>query len=221
MSNEITVLIADDHPIFRRGLREVIDAASGLRLVAAVEDGERAWELIQRDRPRVAVLDIDMPHRDGLGVARAVREARLDVAVVLLTMHRSERLFNTALDLGVDGYVLKDSAIAEIVTAIEATARGQRYVTPLLTEVLLQRHRAGASGQDPGHPLLALLTDAERRVLALVAEYKTSREIANDLFISVRTVDRHRANIVGKLDLRGAHALLQFALAHKDQTGSA
>jgi DNA-binding NarL/FixJ family response regulator len=219
MANEITVLIADDHPIFRRGLQEVIDAASGLRLVAAVEDGERAWDAIQRDRPRVAVLDVDMPRKDGLGVTRAVKEARLDVAVVLLTMHRSERLFNTALDLDVDGYVLKDSAIAEIVSAIEATASGQRYVTPLLTEFLLHRQHAGTSGQPTGHPKLALLTDAERRVLALVAEYKTSREIAQELFISVRTVERHRANIVNKLDLRGAHALMQFALAHKDQIG--
>jgi DNA-binding NarL/FixJ family response regulator len=216
MANQITVLIADDHPIFRRGLQEIIEAAPGLRLVAAVEDGERAWEAIQRDRPRVAVLDVDMPRKDGLEVARAVKEARLDVAVVLLTMHRSERLFNTALDIGVDGYVLKDSAIAEIVSAIEVTVSGQRYVTPLLTEFLLHRRRAGAPGQGTGHPELAVLTDAERRVLALVADYKTSREIAQELFISVRTVDRHRANIVNKLELHGTHALLQFALAHKD-----
>ena len=221
MANEITVLIADDHPIFRRGLQEVIDAASGLRLVAAVEDGERAWEAIQRDRPRVAVLDVDMPGMDGLDVARAVKEARLDVAVVLLTMHRSERLVNAAFDLGVDGYVLKDSAIAEIVSAIEAAARGQRYVTPLLTELLLHRHHPVEPEQAAGDPRISLLTDAERRVLALVAEYKTSRDIATELFISVRTVERHRANIVGKLDLSGSHALLQFALAHKDQIGPA
>jgi DNA-binding NarL/FixJ family response regulator len=214
MGNEITVLIADDHPVFRRGLQEVIEAAPGLRLVAAVEDGEQAWQLIRQNPPRVALLDIDMPHKDGLDVARAVKEARLDVAVVLLTMHRSERLFNTALDVGVDGYVLKDSAIAEIVSAIETTARGQRYVTPLLTEFLLHRHQAGTPGET-GHPQLSQLTDAERRVLALVAEYKTSREIANELFVSIRTVDRHRANIVAKLELRGAHALLQFARAQK------
>lgn len=215
MANEITVLIADDHPIFRRGLREIIEAEPGLRLVAHVEDGEAAWQAIHRDRPRVAVLDIDMPRKDGLAVARAVKEARLEVAMVLLTMHRNERLFNTALDLGVDGYVLKDSAIAEIVSAIKAVAAGRRYVTPLLTEFLFHRHSPGAAAEGLGNPRLALLTESERRVLALVAEYKTSREIANELFLSVRTVDRHRANIVTKLDLRGAHALLQFAIAHK------
>jgi DNA-binding NarL/FixJ family response regulator len=213
MANEITVLIADDHPIFRRGLREVIEAEPHLRLLTHVEDGEAAWEIIQRDVPRVAVLDVDMPRKDGLAVARAVKDAGLPVAVVLLTMHRNERLFNSALDLGIDGYVLKDSAVTEIVSAITATAAGQRYITPLLTEFLLNRHRE----PDPGTGLLGLLTEAERRVLALVADYKTSRDIANELFISVRTVDRHRANIITKLDLRGAHALLQFAIAHKDR----
>ena len=217
MANEITVLIADDHPIFRRGLHEVIAAEPRFRLVAQVEDGEAAWDTIRRHVPQVAVLDVDMPGKDGLAVARAVKEARLRVAIVLLTMHRNERLFNTALDLGVEGFVLKDSAMAEIVSAITATAAGQRYITPLLTEFLLHRRRAGGSGQIDGDPQLALLTEAERRVLALVAEHKTSREIATELFVSIRTVDRHRANIVTKLDLHGVHALLQFALARKDQ----
>ena len=217
MANEITVLIADDHPIFRRGLHEVIAAEPRFRLVAQVEDGEAAWAAIRQQVPQVAVLDVDMPGKDGLTVARAVKESRLAVAIVLLTMHRNERLFNTALDLGVEGFVLKDSAMAEIVSAITATAGGRRYITPLLTEFLLHRRRAGVPGQIDGDPQLALLTDAERRVLALVAEHKTSREIATELFVSVRTVDRHRANIVTKLELHGAHALLQFALAHKDR----
>ena len=217
MANEIAVLIADDHPIFRKGLYDVIAAEAGLRLVAQAEDGDAAWEAIQRYRPQVAVLDVDMPGKDGLAVARAVKDAQLATAVVLLTMHRNERLFNAALDVGVEGYVLKDSAMAEIVSAIRTTAAGRRYITPLLTEFLLHRRRAGAAAQGLGHPQLALLTDAERRVLALIADYKTSREIATALFISVRTVDRHRANIITKLDLGGTHALLQFAIAHKSE----
>jgi DNA-binding NarL/FixJ family response regulator len=216
MVNDITVLIADDHPIFRRGLHEIIAAEPHLRVVAQAEDGEAAWEAITQHLPRVAVLDVDMPGKDGLAVARAVKAAGLDVAIVLLTMHRNERLFNAALDFGVDGFILKDSAVTEIVSAIKATAMRQPYVTPLLTEFLLHRSRGGAADAASAHPQLARLTDAERRVLALVAAYKTSKEIADDLFISVRTVDRHRANIVAKLDLRGAHALMQFAIAHQD-----
>jgi DNA-binding NarL/FixJ family response regulator len=217
MSTDISVLIADDHPIFRRGLREVIAAEPGLHLIADVEDGETALATILARQPRVAVLDVDMPGRDGLAVARAVKEAGLSVAIVLLTMHRSERFFNAALDLGVEGYVLKDSAVAEIVHGVKAVAAGKRYVTPLLTDYLLKRVHA----QETRQPGVASLTDAERRVLALLADYKTSKEIASDLFISVRTVDRHRANIALKLDLKGMHALLQFAIEHKDQIGSA
>lgn len=214
MSKEITVLIADDHPIFRKGLREIIVAEPGLRLLADVEDGLHALDAIRTQQPQVAVLDVDMPQQDGLSVARTIREESLPVAIVLLTMHRNERFFNAALDLGVQGYVLKDSASTEIVSAIQSVSRGQRFVTPLLTDYLLNRRQA----ENPTtiKTGLSALTEAERRILKLIAQYKTSQEIADELFISIRTVDRHRANIASKLPLKGAHALLQFALEHKD-----
>jgi DNA-binding NarL/FixJ family response regulator len=214
MMTEITVLIADDHPIFREGLRQIIAADRGMKIVAEAEDGERALELIKSLVPRVAVLDVDMPRKDGFEVAREVRKAGLKVDLIFLTMHKDERLFNAALDIGVKGYVLKDATTAGITHAIKAVAAGQSYVTPLLTDYLLNRGRAAheLAGRLPG---VRSLTAAERRILKLVAEYKTSKEIADELFISVRTVDRHRANIITKLDLKGSHALLQFALEHK------
>jgi DNA-binding NarL/FixJ family response regulator len=213
MEPEIAVLIAEDHPIFRKGLRQIIEAEPGLKVVAEAEDGGRALELIRAHSPQVAVLDVDMPVKDGLAVAEEVRSLRLDVALIFLTMHNNERFFNAALDCGVKGYVLKDCASAEIVKGIRAVAAGHAYVTPQLTDYLLNRGRASqlAAQNTP----IASLTPAERSVLRLVADYKTSKEIAADLFISVRTVDRHRANIVSKLDLSGAHALLQFALENK------
>ncbi|HUE03824.1 MAG TPA: response regulator transcription factor [Bryobacteraceae bacterium] len=213
MAAEIEVLIAEDHPIFRKGLRQIVEGEAGLKVIAEAEDGIQALELIRTCRPQVAVLDVDMPGKDGLAVAQEVRLLRLDVALILLTMHKNERFFNAAMDCGVKGYVLKDCASAEIVEGIRAVAAGRAYVTPLLTDYLLNRRRA-AELADQGTPLGAL-TAAERSVLRLVAEYKTSKEIAEELFISVRTVDRHRANIATKLDLSGAHALLQFALEHK------
>jgi DNA-binding NarL/FixJ family response regulator len=213
MTDEITVLIADDHPIFRKGLREIITGEPGLNLVAELEDGALALEAIRRQLPRVAVLDVDMPRQDGITVARIIKEEGLRVAVVLLTMHRNERFFNAALDLGVEGYVLKDSAASEIVSAIRAVSEGRRFVTPLLTDYLLSRRQVQT--QSKAKTGLAALTEAERRVLRMIAGYKTSQEIADELFISIRTVDRHRSNIAGKLDLKGAHALLQFALEHK------
>jgi DNA-binding NarL/FixJ family response regulator len=215
MPEQITVLIADDHPIFRKGLREIITAEPSLKLVAELEDGASALQAIRSQLPQVAVLDVDMPQQDGITVARTIKEEGLPVAVVLLTMHRNERFFNAALDLGVAGYVLKDSAVSEIVSAIRAVKAGKRFVTPLLTDYLLNRRQAQT--QSEARTGLSSLTDAERRVITLIAQYKTSQEIADELFISVRTVDRHRANIANKLDLKGAHALLHFALEHKDE----
>jgi len=215
MKAEISVLIADDHPIFRKGLREIIEADASMKVVAEADDGESALELIRSSRAQVAVLDVDMPKKDGFAVAREIGAEGLEVALIFLTIHKNERFFNAALDLGVRGYVLKDSASTEIVSGIKAVAVGHSYVTPLLTDYLLNRHRADArAAQKTG---LGSLTEAERRVLKMIAEYKSSREIADELFISPRTVDRHRANIAVKLDLKGTHALLHFALEHKTQ----
>jgi two-component system, NarL family, response regulator DegU len=213
MDHEIGIVIAEDHPIFRAGLRRFIEAEPDMKIFGEAADGERALELIRSTRPRVAVIDVDMPRKDGLEVAREVQSQRLDVTLIFLTLHKDERFFNAALDAGVKGYVLKDCAITEIVDGIRAVAAGRGYVTPMLTDFLLNRRRAMARAEE-GTPL-ASLTPAERTVLRLVAEYKTSKQIADDLFISVRTVDRHRANIAAKLDLAGTHALLQFAIEQK------
>jgi DNA-binding NarL/FixJ family response regulator len=216
MNTEITVLIADDHPIFRKGLREILEAEPSLQLVGEAEDGARALSMLRALRPQVAVLDVDMPQLDGISVARAVQQENLSTAIVLLTMHRHEDYFNAALDLGVRGYVLKDSAASDVVAAIRAVSTGQRFVTPLLTDYLLNRYQAAQAAARPQTGLPAL-TEAERRILKLIAQYKSSQEIADELFISVRTVDTHRANIAGKLDLKGARALLRFALEHQGQ----
>jgi DNA-binding NarL/FixJ family response regulator len=215
MESTTTVIIADDHPIFRQGLRQIIEADAGLTIVADAEDGERALELIRDLQPRVAVLDVDMPRKDGFAVAREIQSARWPVAIVFLTMHKNEPIFNAAMDLGVTGFVLKDSAASEIVTAVRAVAAGHGYVTPLLTDFLLHRSRARALTDE--RTGLGSLTLSERRVLKLVADGRSSKAIADELLISVRTVDRHRANIAAKLDLKGSHALMQFAIAHKSQ----
>jgi DNA-binding NarL/FixJ family response regulator len=213
MAPEIEIVIAEDHPIFRAGLRKSIEAEPDMKVLAEATDGEQALELIRSCRPHVAVIDVDMPRKDGLAVARELNSLRLDVPLIFLTLHRNERFFNAALDAGVKGYVLKDCASDEIIDGIRAVAAGRGYVTPMLTDFLLNRRRAIVVGEE-GTPL-ALLTPAERTVLSLIAEYKTSKQIADDLFISVRTVDRHRANISAKLKLVGSHALLQFAAQHK------
>jgi DNA-binding NarL/FixJ family response regulator len=214
MGIEITLIIADDHPIFRKGLRQVVETDAALKVLAEAEDGEAALALIQQLNPDVALLDVDMPKLDGVEVARALREKQLPVSVVFLTMHKDEDVFNDAMDAGAKGYVLKESAVTDLILCIRAVAAGQHFISPQLSSFLLTRSARMASLVKQ-KPTLDSLTATERRVLKLIADNKTSREIAADLCVSIRTVENHRANICAKLDLRGAHALLNFALANK------
>jgi DNA-binding NarL/FixJ family response regulator len=214
MSSEIRVVIADDHPIFRQGLRQLVEKDPRIKVVAEADNGETALELIATHRPEAAVLDVNMPGKDGFAVLRSLQSQRLPTLVIFLTMHKDEMHFNEALNLGVRGYVLKESAATDITSCIKAVAGGQNYVSPELTTYLLNRgHRATALFKD--QPNLNELTATERRVLALLADYKTNREIAAELFVSVRTIENHRANICSKLNLHGTHALMKFALKHK------
>ena len=216
MNREVRVLIADDHPIFRQGLRQIIETGSQLRVVAEAADGEQALELLQGPAVDIAVLDVTMPVKDGFAVARAVREQRFAVPLVLLTMHKDEHYLNAALELGVRGYVLKDSAATEITDCILAVVAGGEYVSPALSSFLIRRGRsAGALAEQK--PALAQLTPTERHVLKLIAAGQTSREIAAALHIGLRTVEHHRNNMAVKLELRGSHALLKFAVQHQSE----
>jgi len=162
--------------------------------------------------PDIAILDMNMPEHDGLSVLREVRRAELPTAVIFLTMHNDESTFNLALDAGAKGYVLKESAITEIVDCIKAVHAGRHYISPSLTTHLVNRSRPATSTS--GEPSIQQLTATERRVLKLVAVYKTSQEIADELCISIRTVNNHRTHIAEKLKLQGSHALLKFAAEH-------
>ncbi len=214
MSDKIQIVIADDHAIFRRGLLTVIEAEQGFTVLADHGDGESALASILEHEPDVAVLDVDMPGKDGFEVARAVQEKNLATAIVFLTMHNTETLFNAALDAGAKGFVLKDGALPEIIDCIRAVANGKKYISPQLSGYLVDR----STRTDSTAPTLKL-TISETRILKLIADQKTSREIADLLFISIRTVDRHRSNICVKLKLRGSNALFKFAVANATNLG--
>lgn len=214
MKPEIHLVIADDHPVYRRGLSMIMAADPALKIVAEAEDGEAALACIRREEPDVAVLDVDMPKLGGFDVARELQASNLPTAIIFLTMYKDEGLFNKALDLGVKGYVLKDSAITDIVASIKAVAAGEHFISAPLASFLVGRSQRHAAFADKT-PSLKDLTPTELRILKLIAEHKTSREIAETLFISVRTVERHRLNIGVKLDLRGSNALLKFVLENK------
>ena len=210
MIKEISILIADDHPIFRRGLRAVIESDSALKIVAEADDGEIALAEIARLEPQIVVLDADMPKVDGLTVARTIQAKNLPTLPIFLTMHKDEAIFNAAIDADVKGFVIKDGAATDIVNCIKEVAKGKRFFSHVLSEFLLNRRNKNESP-------LETLTVSERRILRLIADGKSTREIADQLFISPRTVDHHRANILAKLDLTGKNALLTFALTNKNK----
>jgi DNA-binding NarL/FixJ family response regulator len=216
MTDVKRILIADDHPIFRQGLRQLFVSQPGLEVIAEAGDGKTALREIETLRPEVAILDVDMPEMDGFAVARVVKEKHLAVELVFLTMYKDEEMFNEALDLGIKAYVLKDSAATDLIGAVRAVLTGANFISPTLSGHLINRHNR-ASALQRSKPGLKDLTPTERRILPLIADNKTSREIADALFISARTVENHRSNICQKLDLHGAHALLKFALEHKSE----
>jgi len=214
MNRLCTVMIADDHPIFQGGLRQVIEKDPSLKLVAAAGDGEEAWRFLESLKPDVAILDIHMPRRSGLEVARLASKHRLPSKIILLTMYEEEELFNEALDLGVLAYVLKESAARDLLKAVHCAIEGSHFVSPAVANFLIKR-RSQAERLQEEKPGLQRLTATERQILRRVAQDRTSKEIADEMGISVRTVDTHRQNISLKLDLHGSHSLLKFAYDHK------
>lgn len=209
------MVIVDDHPLFRQGLRQAVEADSRFQVVGESDHGEKACQLIQNLQPDVAVLDINLPGMTGLEVAAKLRATKSRTHQVILTMLKDEQAFNKALNLGIEGYVLKDNAAEEILNCIASVARGEAYVSPSLTDFLLRRRRHAdvLGARKPG---LDDLTMAERRILKRIALGRTTKEIAAELFVSPRTVESHRANIASKLELSGSNRLLQFALENRD-----
>jgi DNA-binding NarL/FixJ family response regulator len=214
VTQKIRILIADDHPLIRKGLRQVIEAETNFGVIGEAADGRQALSLIAQHQPQIAILDVSMPELGGFDVAREMQQRKLNVAIIFLTMHKDKNLFNKALDLSAKGYVLKDSALDEIVDALNSVAQGRPFVSAPLSGYLVQRmDRIGLLAQQV--PGLNDLTPTEKRILKLIASYKTSKEIAEELHIHYRTVDNHRTNISNKLDLQGSHALLKFAVEHQ------
>jgi DNA-binding NarL/FixJ family response regulator len=212
---KISVMIVDDHPLFRQGLRQAIGGDSRFEIIGEADNGQAALDRISELRPDVAVLDVNLPGLSGLEVAAALRAKKLKVSIVILTMLKDEQAFNKALSLNIHGYVLKENAADEILNCIAAVSRNEAYVSPSLTDFLLRR-RSRAELLASHKPGLDDLTVAEKRILKRVAAGKTTKEIAAELFISPRTVESHRANICEKLELVGANRLLQFALENRD-----
>ncbi|MBI3189090.1 MAG: response regulator transcription factor [Ignavibacteriales bacterium] len=214
MTRPISLVLADDHPIVRTGIKQIIEAESRITIVGEADNGEKALELILEMKPDIALLDIHMPKKDGLTIAEELQFRQWETRVILLTMHNDEKTFLKAVDLGVRGYVLKDSAVEDVVKAIHAVAEEEFYVSPELAGILIKRRRVVV--QKTKDAQLSETTETERKILWLIADLKSNQEIADLLFISKRTVENHRVNISKKLGLQGKNELLRFAFQHKE-----
>jgi DNA-binding NarL/FixJ family response regulator len=206
----ITIALAEDHHVVRHGFRLVLSAEPDFKLVGDAADGLEAVQLVEKHKPNVLLLDLMIPRLHGLDVTRQVHKENPGTRVIILSMHADEPYVMEALRNGAAGYVLKDCTAADLVQAVRTVAAGRRYLSPALAERALTGYveHPGASDLD----LYETLTNRERLVLQLAAEGKTSAEIASSLFISPRTAETHRANLMRKLSLRSQTDLVRFAI---------
>jgi len=207
----IRILVADDHPVVRSGLRMMIEREEDLHLVGEAADGVQALAAIQEARPDVALIDIEMPGLTGLDILRELHKQNFETRCIILTLYDDPVIYRHAAEYGAKGYILKHSAPRDILLGIRRVASGEFYLDlPESTDERKDAHPRAAE-------LLAVdsLTPSERRVLHLIAENKSTREIAEELFISPRTVDSHRAKICAKVGEHGSYGLIRFAIEHR------
>lgn len=190
----ISIVIADDHPLMLRGLTDFLKSKN-FNVIGSASDGNSAYNLIVKLKPEIAILDIRMPHKTGLEIAEACKKNDLDTKIILITFDKEEELYDQAKAFGVYGYILKEFAIEEIETCIKHVINNQPYFSEEIASYLNHNNL----NDKPKH--LELLTKSELKIVKLISENKTSQDIADELTISVRTVDKHRSNIVSKLGL--------------------
>ena len=208
MSEKIRILIADDHTIFRSGLKLLLSSEPAFEVVAEAEDGAQAIELAKQLQPDVVLMDIGMPGINGYEATQRIKEETPDVNVLALTMHRSEEYFFKMLDAGASGYVLKGAETGELMHALQTVAQGDAFLYPSMARSLVDRYLQTQSGENINRQHL---TSREEEILQMIADGYSNNDIAEKLVISPSTVHTHRTNIMQKLGLSKRHELVQYA----------
>ncbi len=207
----IRVLLADDHQLVRAGMRALIDSLPGFEVAGEAADGREVLRLVRDDGIDLVVMDLSMPGLNGLDATARIAKDHPEIRVVVLSMHTSENYVLDALRAGARGYVIKDSAPEELERALRAVAAGQRYLSPAISHFLLDDYLRLARGGD-AQQAAARLTARQREILQLIAEGRSTREIAGRLSISIKTVETHRAQIMQRLDVRDVASLTRYAI---------
>ncbi len=186
-----TIITADDHPLLLKGLNDFL-MEKKYNIIGSAVDGREAYNLIVQEKPDIAILDIQMPYMSGLEIAQQCKTNNLETKIILITFHKEKVLFQKAQKLNIFGYILKEFAIEEIENCLQTVATGKRYLSPKIEPLI-----TGSTGDD----VIEKLTPSEKKIIKLIAQEKTNKEIASLLFISYRTVEKHRSNIISKLKL--------------------
>jgi two-component system response regulator NreC len=208
------ILLADDHVIFRQGLRAQLESVKGIEVVGEAGDGRQAVKLAEKIKPDVVVLDISMPLLNGIEATRQIIKAVPETRVIILSMHKDRQYIAEALKVGALGYIAKEESFNQLVAAIKSVLNGKIYLCPDTENIVLSDFVRKLRSAD-SDASSSLLTDREREVLQLIAEGKTGRDIAGILFVSPTTIDTHRRNIMSKLSIHTTAGLVKYAIQHK------
>lgn len=213
MNSKIRILIADDHTLLRNGICAILEDEPDMQIVGEASDGREAVRLATQLKPHVLLMDIAMPLLNGLEATRQIKREHPEINILVLTMYDHEEYFRQMLEVGASGYIIKRAAASELVSAIRAVYNGEAVLSPAITRLLLEDYLSHDTRTDKEDP--NALSSREREVLQLIAEGKTSREVAEILHLSVKTVQSHRTSLMQKLDLHDRGELIKYAIQKK------
>jgi DNA-binding NarL/FixJ family response regulator len=211
----LRILIADDHDLMRRGVKALLQSHAGWEVCGEAHTGREAVAKAEELKPDIVILDISMPDLNGVDAAKRIRKGSPDTEVLILSVHYSDQLIRDILEAGVRGYIVKSDSDRDLIIAVETLANHKPFFTPRATEVMLTNFNEGKNRTEPPETMRDRLTSREREIVQLLAEGKSSKEVASSLNISVKTAETHRANIMRKLQLHTVSELVRYAVRNQ------
>jgi DNA-binding NarL/FixJ family response regulator len=211
--NSITILLADDHDVVRRGMKMLLEDEEGIQVIGEASDGLDAIEKVKTLMPNVVILDLTMPKMTGIEAAKVISEEYPEVKILIFSMHHNKEYIVKSVENGANGYLLKDTSKEELLRAIKVVSEGRKYFPPEISEVIINELLAKTSGmQEETRPIFEKITPKEKQILGMIVQGYNSREMADKLFLSIRTVDNHRANMMKKVKAKNTADLVKMAI---------